>query len=85
MYIYIFPHGHYLRFPIHSSHGRLDASQQVKVLRSTYSYALSEAQSASDEITIPQSEQVVPFLAVLLSPSSSEGVKCLRPHVPFSD
>jgi len=38
---------------------RLDASQQVKVLRSTYSYALSEAQSASDEITIPQSEQDV--------------------------
>eukprot|EP00434_Breviolum_minutum_P002374 symbB.v1.2.002098.t1/scaffold114.1/size323002/4 len=36
---------------------RLDASQQVKVLRSTYSYALSEAQSTSDEITIPQSQQ----------------------------
>ena len=63
MYIYIFLRGNYIRFPIHSSRGRLDASQEVKVLRSTYSYALSEALSTSDEITFPQSQQVVPFAA----------------------
>ena len=61
LYICIFLRGNYMRFPIHASLGRLDASQQVKVLRSTYSYALSEAQSTSDEITIPQSQQVLPF------------------------
>ena len=69
MYICIFLRGNYMRFPIHTSLGRLDASQQVKVLRSTYSYALSEAQSTSDEITIPQSQQVVPFFGQELNDS----------------